>query len=454
MSGAVPSDRPETIWGDTKSLLSLSWPIILNRAGVFSLSVVDTIMVGQYASTELAYLSVGQVTVGVCILLSIGLLIGTMVLSANHFGAGEYEQCGAVWWRSLPFALLIGLAGMVVCLFGEAVLTFFSQPPDIAKNAGRISLIFGLGLPIAVLSITTGFFLESINKVKPGMIIIIFANILNIFLNSIFINGGMGLDPMGAEGSAWSTLIVRIIQCLLIVGYVWTMADWKKYGVRTPPSMAWRHARRQREIGYASGLSMGIENTAFNALVLFAGLISTTAVAGFSITFNLFAMCFMIGLGVGTASSVRVGNAYGAGQMQLVARYGWIGLGVQFSLMLVTATFIFINAPLLVSAYTHDVDVAVLAVMLLQYAMLAVLFDAAQALMVQVLRARQDIWMAMLIQLISFGFIMMPAAYVSTFMLERSVTGLIDGLVVGTIVAFILSIARFAYLVRRDENTA
>ena len=239
MSDAVDALRPGSLRDDTKSLLQLAWPIILNRAGIFSLSVVDTLMVGQYASTQLAYLSVGQVPVGFCLLLSIGLLIGTMVLSANHYGAGEYEQCGVVWWRSLPFAMLIGFAGMVVCLFGEPLLLVFGQPPEIAANAGRISMIFGLGLPLAMLSITTGFFLESIGRVKPGMIIILLANVLN-FLNSIFINGGMGLEAMGAEGSAWSTLIVRTVQCTLIVGYVWTMADWKKFGMRTPPSLAWR----------------------------------------------------------------------------------------------------------------------------------------------------------------------------------------------------------------------
>ncbi len=145
------------VMADVKDLLKLAWPVILNRAGVFSLSVVDTIMVGQYAATELAYLGVGQVPMGIAILLAIGLLMGTMVLSSAHFGAGEYQQCGVVWWRSLPFALLIGGIGFVICFFGEPLLLLFSQPPDIAANAGRISIILGLGLPFAALNITTVF---------------------------------------------------------------------------------------------------------------------------------------------------------------------------------------------------------------------------------------------------------------------------------------------------------
>lgn len=440
------------VMADVKDLLKLAWPVILNRAGVFSLSVVDTIMVGQYAATELAYLGVGQVPMGIGILLAIGLLMGTMVLSSAHFGAGEYQQCGVVWWRSLPFALLIGGIGFVICFFGEPLLLLFSQPPDIAANAGRISIILGLGLPFAALNITTVFFLESINKVKPGMVIVLIANVLNIFLNSIFINGGMGVEPMGAEGSAWSSLIVRILQSVMVLAFVWHMADWKKFGVRHRPSLAWHHAARQRQIGYASGLSMGIENTAFNMLILFAGMIGATVVAAYSITFNIFALCFMIGLGFGSATAVRVGNAYGAKKFHLVARYSWIGLGTQMSFLFVLVSCFYVFAPFLVGAYTQDAEVIALAILLLKYALLALLFDAAQALMVQSLRARQDIWAALLIHFVSFGLVMIPMAYLAIFYWERGPIGMIDGLVGGTMVATLMAVTRVVQLNRQHSR--
>ncbi len=454
MSSSSLLKMPFGLWQETKSLLGLAWPVILSRAGMFSLSVVDTIMVGQYAASELAYLSVGQVPIGICILLSVGLLIGTMVLSANHFGAGQYEQCSVVWWRSLPLALLIGFSGLIICLFSEFFLSFFGQPPDIAQNGGRISLILGLSLPLVVLNITTSFFLESINKVKPGMVIMIIANVLNVLLNNILINGGMGIEPMGAQGSAWSTLLVRLVQLLLILGFVWTMHDWQKFGVRKRPSLAWRHSARQREIGYAAGLSIGVANISFSTLILFAGIISTIAVAGFSITFNVFTLCFMLGLGVGTATSVKIGNAYGARNMPLVRQRGWIGLGVQLCLMLPITFAVFVFAPFLVSVYTNDVQVAYLATVLLKYAVLAVALDAGQALMAQALRARQDIWASTLIQFFSFSLIMIPLAYLSAFIWGRGVIGLIDGWVVGTFMAIILGVVRFVYLAKQDETKA
>ncbi len=132
------------VMADVKDLLKLAWPVILNRAGVFSLSVVDTIMVGQYAATELAYLGVGQVPMGIAILLAIGLLMGTMVLSSAHFGAGEYQQCGVVWWRSLPFALLIGGIGFVICFLVSRFCCCSASRPILPPMLGAYRLFWVL----------------------------------------------------------------------------------------------------------------------------------------------------------------------------------------------------------------------------------------------------------------------------------------------------------------------
>ena len=39
-------------------VLRLSWPVIVARFGVMAMALVDTVMVGHYSTTELAYLSI------------------------------------------------------------------------------------------------------------------------------------------------------------------------------------------------------------------------------------------------------------------------------------------------------------------------------------------------------------------------------------------------------------
>jgi MATE family multidrug resistance protein len=328
-------------------------------------------------------------------------------------------------------------------------LTFLGQPPEIAEAGGRISLIMGLGMPLIALQITTGYFLEGINRVRPGMVIILIVNVANIYLNDILINGRMGFPEMGAEGSAWATNIVRFMMMSMIVAYVWFMHDQQKYAVRKRPLRNRDASREQRRIGYAAGLSMGIENTAFSFLSIFAGMIGTLSLATHTITMNFFSLCFMLGLGVGTATAVRVGNANGAENWRQVYRLGWIGLGTQFALMFPLTLCMIFYSDYIVAFYSSDQELTALAAKVLSFAAYAILLDAGQSLIAQSFRARGDNWSAPVIHFMSFGCLMIPVSFISGIYLKRGVFGLYDGLFVGSLVALMLCLQRNIMLNRK-----
>jgi len=431
---------------DSLTLLNLAWPVVINRAGILTLSITDTVMVGRYAAEHLAYAGIGMVPSNIYILILIGLLMGTPVLVSNNFGAGKLKQAGAIWWQALPWGFVLGLLGFVFCAFGEQFLRMTGQTPEMAEKGGRISFIAGLSLPLAAIHMTTGFFLEGTRNPRPGMVIMIAANIINIFANYLLVYGMYGLPELGAEGSIWATFIVRIMQVIAILSYVWVFVDHEKYGLDNLPKWSWAGGRDLRRIGYASGLSMGMENTAFNALALFAGLIGATVVAANVIMINVFALFFMIGLGFGVATSVSVGNAHGAGDHAAVTRWAWLGLGLQTVFMIGAAGLMFVFADVAAGFYTMDAAVVTLAAAMIAYAAIGVICDTGQSLLTMSLRARGDTWVPTLLHLFSYGVVMMPATYVFMFVFERGAMGIVDGVLVGTLVPFILVALRYRWL--------
>ncbi len=438
-------------WPDIKTLLNLAWPVVISRVGILTLGVTDTVMVGRYASEHLAYLGIGMVPSNIYILIMIGLLMGTPVLVSNKFGAKDYAQTGQVWWNALPWGFAIGLIGMVFCFFGEQFLLLAGQTPELAAAGGRISIIAGLSLPLAAIHMTTGFFLEGIRNPRPGMVIMIAANIINIFANYIMVYGLYGMPELGAEGSIWATFIVRCAQVVAILSYVWFFLDHDKYGLRLP-KINWAAGRDLRRIGYASGISMGIENTAFNVLVLFAGWISITAAASHVIMINVFALFFMMGLGFGVATSVSVGNAFGAGDMRMVTRWAWLGLVLQSLIMSVFVLVMFFSADLVASFFSTDPAVIQLAGTLIGLVAIGIVFDTGQSLVSMSLRARGDTWVPTFMHLFSYGVVMIPLTYVLIFPLGRGAMGLADGVVLGTLVPFALMLIRYRWLDRKQPT--
>ena len=174
---------------DMRDLFALAWPVVISRTGILTLSITDTVMVGHYASEHLAYVGIGMVPSNIFILVMIGLLMGTSVLVSNRFGAGDTAKTGEVWWLSLPWGIVIGLVGFAICAFGETLLLLSGQTPELAEKGGRISFIAGLSLPLAAIHMTTGFCLEGVRNPRPGMVIMILANIINIGANYVLVYG-------------------------------------------------------------------------------------------------------------------------------------------------------------------------------------------------------------------------------------------------------------------------
>ncbi len=94
-------------------LVRLAGPVIVARAGILVMAVVDVIFVGRYGTSDLAHLALGSAPFNTLVGTGAGLLIGTLVMTANAFGRGALAECGAVWQRGTIYAGLLGFAAAV-----------------------------------------------------------------------------------------------------------------------------------------------------------------------------------------------------------------------------------------------------------------------------------------------------------------------------------------------------
>ncbi|HSO41443.1 MAG TPA: MATE family efflux transporter [Rhodospirillales bacterium] len=428
--------------------------MVVARSGIMVMGLVDTVMVGRYAAEELAYLGIALAPITVLLLILTGLLMGTLVVTAAAFGSGDGRGCGAVWRRSLPYALALGVGASFICAFGEPLLRLLGQSPELARQGGAVVRVMGLGLPGAALFLTSTFFLEGLRRPLPGMVMMIAANVVNAALNWIFVYGHLGLPAMGAVGSAWATTGVRLFLAASLVGYVWMMTDARRYGVRDGPRTSWRAWARQRRIGYAAATSIGVEGTAFSALNVFAGWLGVLPLAAFSIALNLITIVFMVAIGIGAATAVRVGMAHGRGDTTEVALAGWTGLLLALLAMALFAVVFALAPEALAAAYTTDFSLRAAVVPLIALSAWILIADGGQGVMANALRGRGETWAPTLMHTTSYVVVMIPLGWLLAFPLGREALGLYEAILIASIVSVSLLSARFAWLGRRDRRGA
>ena len=452
--GAGGRGRPHTLRAHLRETVRLAFPVMLARLGVLTIVAMDTAMSGHASGDDLAWYSVAIAPQVPLLLVGIGLLMGTVVMTAQAVGAGRTQRCGAIWRTALAHAAVAGAVMGVACMFGEAFLLATGQPEDIAAGGGRVLAAFGYGLPGILLYVATSFFLEGIGRPVPGMVIIIAANFLNVGLNWLLIFGHGGLPALGAEGAAIASSIVRWCMFAAAALYVLRFVSRRRFGIGASTEPADRLGPRLRRIGLPMGIAHGLEASAFAVMTLIAGSLGAAVVGGYSIPMNLLALAFMGAIGLSTAASVRVGNAAGRGDPAGVRWAGWVATGVAVVYLATVAVAFGLVPEPLASLYTTDAAMLAIAGPTIVVAAIAAIPDGVQGVLMGALRGAADVWPATFLYIFSFWVVMVPLGYWLAVPRGLGAPGLMAAVVAGATVAALLLGWRFRVVSARAVRQA
>lgn len=447
--GRGPGWLRERLGRHLSELLRLSAPAMASRIGILALGFVDTVMVGHYATRELASLSLANRSViSFLLVVAIGLLMGVIVKTAGAFGKGDLRAAGRVWRRSIPYAAVIGLVMLLLTMPAPLWMSLLAHDPAVARESAILVLVLGLALPGHLLFFCSTAFLEGIRRPMVPMLMLLAANLANVVLNYALVYGHFGAPELGALGSAIATGGVRWLMAGLAVGYIWFAPSMQVFGVREPHGETWADWRHQRRIGYASSVSIGAEVLAFSALFVIAERIGALTLAGMEVLLNVLSMPFMIAVGIGSATAVRVGIAHSREDRADTALAGWTGLLLS-SALVGLASLVLLAAPeWLFALHSRDAALAGITIPAISFLASITIFDAGQAVMSMGLRGLGETWWPTLIQGFSYLVVMLPLSWYLGLVLGRGLIGLMEATLVASIVSVAGQSLRFHWLTR------
>jgi MATE family multidrug resistance protein len=429
-----------------RALIRLAGPVVLARAGNTVLNLTNLVVIGHAGPLELARQSVAFSLINTLQMIGFGLLTGTLVAVAVSFGREEFVECGRAWRRSLSYALGLGILVAVLSSFSAELLEVMGQPPEFAAAVGRVTLILGWSLPAQLLFIATSFFLEAIGRPHPGMIAIGLGAAVNMLLCWALVFGHGGLPALGAEGTAIANLIIRVLLAAGLIVYALSFRDAARFGTRRSGTGGWQSGASQRRIGYADGLSLGIESGAFAAMNLFAASLGTAAVGAYAIALSLLSAIFTFALGISAATAVLVGRAYGRQSARGVAFCGWLGIAVNTGVMLLAGLPLLLAPAAIAGLYSTDPVVVATAVPLILIIAVTMIGDGGQRVAAQALRGCHDAWFPTALHMVSYAFLMMPLGWALAFGWERGVTGLLLAIAIASFASLAVLSARFGWI--------
>ena len=191
-------------WAWLRRAWRLAWPMVVSNLSVPLLGAVDTAVIGHLPEPHF----LGAVAVGALIFNTVYfgcnfLRMGTTGLTAQAFGARDFDAARATLARALLIALVLALA--LLALQGPiGWLAFYLVEPSeaVAGEGMRYYFIRIWGAPATLANIALVGWFIGMQNTRAALALLLTVNGINIVLDLVLVLG-FGL---GVAGAAWATV--------------------------------------------------------------------------------------------------------------------------------------------------------------------------------------------------------------------------------------------------------
>lgn len=445
---------------ELRATVLLSAPLVVGQLSSMGMNVVDTVLAGRHGTTTLAAIGVGAPAWSVVILLCIGVLMAVPPTVAHLVGAGRREAIGAVARQALWLALALGLGLFAAMRVAPSLLARFIAPDVMPGVAGFVHGI-SWGAPALALYFALRYVAEGVAWTVPTMLIGTAGLGLLLPLGWALMDGWGPLPEWGAAGLGLATAIVLWAQVAAMAATLARSRRCADLGLFTrfdaPDPAAIGQLLR---LGVPMGIAIFMEGSLFVATALLIATLGTLPIAAHQVAILAASAAFMVPLGVAMGTTVRVGQAAGAGDAEGVrwaARAGWIIGGATQT---VSALVLALAGAWIAGLITEDPAVVAAAATLMLFAAVFQYTDGLQAISAGALRGLKDTRIPAWITVFSYWGVGLPVGVVLggvggpggtiVFGLGWGPSGYWTGLILGLSVAAVLLTGRFLSRSSRD----
>lgn len=301
-----------------RTLAAFALPIAAQSLITVGVNMADNIMLGQLGETPMSGVTLANNFISIYQIMCMGLGMGASVLTSRFFGMREQQSLKktVVLMFRLEF-IIATLFALVTLLVPGGIMKIYTPDADvIAVGIGYLLI----SIPCYYLNgyaVTTSLILRSVGKATVPLLSSVCSFFINIFFNWVFIFGKLGSPAMGANGAALGTLLARVVEFAVTVGYLFFLD--RKIGLRIRDlfmnvrDLVREYIRISIPV-LVSDTLLGLGNS---AVAVVMGHIGATFVAANSITTVVMQLATVVIQGISQASCTMTGITLGEGDSEI-----------------------------------------------------------------------------------------------------------------------------------------
>ena len=375
-----------------RTLAALALPIAAQQLITVGVNMADNIMLGQLGETAMSGATLANNFIGLFQVMCMGFGMGASVLTSRFYGMKAVESMKKAVNIMFRLELIVAsLFAIATAVLPAQIMGLFTTDGDIVKAGTGYLLI---SIPCYFLNgyaVTTSLVLRSVGKATVPLISSICSFFINIFFNWVFIFGNLGAPEMGVNGAALGTLLARVVEFSVTMGYL-LLRD-QNIGLRVKDLFM-----NTKDL-YGEYIRISIPVLVSDTLLGFGNIVVATVmghigaafVAANAITMVTSQLATVVIQGISQASCTITGITLGEGDYEKAQRQGITFAALGFLIGAVGCVIIFLLRGPIIEAYKILPETKALAYELMDAVAVVVLFQSANSILTKgVLRGGGD----------------------------------------------------------------
>jgi len=440
---------PLSLRREALATVRLAGPLVFGQLSAVLANVVDSALAGRLGARVLAAVGVGGAVWSSVLLTLLGVMLAVPPSVSQLDGARRRAEIGPLVRQVLWLALIAGTALGVAVRHAEPVLALMHVDPGVRPEAMRFLEAISWGAPALAIYFAARGTSEGLSITRPTMYFGFSGLALIGPLGYVLMFGKLGFPAMGAAGAGAATAIVFWLQAL---GFLALLSRSEQYA---DLHLFTRFERPRLEpiagllrLGLPMGASVFVEGMLFIVTSLLVGSLGEVTMAGHQVAMMTASLTFMIPLGMGMATTVRIGNAVGRGDPHGVRTAGLVGFLLTLGTQTVSASAMALFPGAIARLFTLDPAVIAKASALLLVAAAFQFSDGLQAYFNGALRGLKDVTVPMIVTVFAYWCVGFPVGWWLGFARHGGAQGLWLGLTAGLTTSALLLGTRFFSLAR------
>jgi MATE family multidrug resistance protein len=430
--------------------LKLALPVMTGSIGHLLVGLVDDIMVGSLGPIKLAATSLGNSLIFIAISIGIGFSFAITPLISESDGENNPKKGRLLFQHSMILMTILAFILVVFLFLLKPILHYLHQPPEVVKLAIPYFEIVAISMFPMIIFQGLKQFTDGLSQTQYAMQATLITNVVNVALNFMLIYGFWIFPKMGIVGAAIGTLVSRIVMVIFMLYIIKNKKRFKPYLVLLKREEIQKKIfKKIINLGLPSALQMLFEVGVFTASILLAGVIGAYPQAANQIAIKMSATTFMISIGVGVATTIRVGNQKGLKHYKDLRRIAISNMVLIVLIMSVFTILFIIFKNILPLMFTQSEEVIQIAATLLIIAGVFQVSDGLQAIVLAALRGLQDVIIPTYITFVAYWVIGFPISYYLGLHTNLKTTGIWIGLLISLSLSALMLFLRFQYLSRK-----